>query len=110
MPLSAEWSPLIREWVEKENDCYGVYYLGNDSGDVLFIGVGHILTNLKSHILGSESFENATRYCVEYAGNQVQARRLHESAIKEYVSLNGSVPIYNRGIGTRHPRAQKRAA
>ena len=96
MPQNSGWSPLVKEWVEKENDCFGVYHLSDEDGTILYIGEGHVLTNLKSHIPeGSNPLRGATRYRVEYAGNERQAEVKLKTTLKEWKKEHGQLPRYN---------------
>lgn len=96
MPQSSVWSSLIKEWVEKENDCFGVYYLSDEHDTVLYIGNGHILTNLKSHLVeGLNPLRDANQYRVEYAANERQADKNMEITLKEWEKKHGQLPKYN---------------
>ncbi len=100
MPQDNSWSPLLREWIEKENDCFGVYYLGGEDGAILYIGKGHVLTSLRSHLEERPNYlKGTTRYSVEYAGNLNQAAKHFEQAIKKYVENHGQPPKYNLDDG-----------
>ena len=96
MPQSSVWSPLVREWIEKENDCFGVYQLSDETETVLCIGKGHILTSLKSHLPeGPNHLGDAKQYRVEYAGNEKQADKKMEITLKKWKKKHEQLPKYN---------------
>lgn len=97
MPQTTSWAPLLKEWVEKENDCFGVYYLSDVDETVLYIGSGHILTNLRSRMEGGENhLKHTVRFRVEYAGSLRQANINLENALKEHEQTHRQLPKYNR--------------
>ena len=108
MPPDSGWNPLLNEWVEKENDCYGVYYLGDEGSRTLYIGVGHVLTGLRSH-LQETAVKEATRYRVDYAGTLKQAKEHYKTTLNKFSDSHGSPPPYNHAVKRRSPgKAAKR--
>jgi len=82
--------------VEKENDCYGVYQLVDEKGTVVYIGIGHILTSLKSHLPeGSNPLQGVVQYKVEYAGNEKQVKKKLNIIMKEREEKREKPPKYN---------------
>lgn len=99
MPLQIKWSKFSKENVQSENDNYGVYEIGNDSG-VLYIGEGQVLSSLLRHFPQSaEPIVAASYYRVEYTGGKARSVQRKNAELEDYKKAHGNYPRFNQRKG-----------
>jgi hypothetical protein len=101
MPLSIKWSRFNKaEVLANESDKYGVYELGNDSGEILYIGEGQVRTRLICHFpQGSEPVVGTSCYRVQYTGGKTRCLQRQNAEMDSYLRKNGCYPKFNTRKG-----------
>ncbi len=98
MPLAKRWSTYNKETVREETDNYGVYEIGHKaSGQVLYIGEGHVRARLMAHFPdGSHPFVGGDVYRVEYTGGKDRAVQRQNAELAIFMNQNEKkLPKFN---------------
>ena len=97
--LDKAWQPLGQQQLAKVGGHLGIYQLGNDNGDILYIGVagGRSRFGLKGEL--SEHFQSATctATCFRIEVNMSYHTR-HLELLQAYVHDHGQLPPLNTDI------------
>ncbi len=100
MPLKIRWSKFQKDKCSSETDYYGVYELANGSGEIIYIGEGHIRTRLLSHFQnGSDPIVGASFYRVELTGSKGRAVQRQNAELEKFQSEYGQLPRFNQRKG-----------
>lgn len=100
MPLYKKWSAFNKENVLAETDSYGVYELGDKSGEIVYIGQGRISQRLNSHFLGGRHpIPRTSLYRAEVTGSKQRAEERERAEIRAYFRNHGTCPAYNDRLG-----------
>lgn len=97
--LDKDWTELTEENVQRLGGQLGVYQLGNDSGEILYIGVagGRSLFGLRGEV--GKALENppagATRFRVEV--NSAYLSR-HLELLMAFKADHGRLPVANTDV------------
>lgn len=98
VPIDKRWSNFTKERVKLEADNYGAYEIGNRSGDILYIGEGHVKTQLLSHFsTGNAPVVGASRYRCEYTGSKSSCVSRQNALLRDYRNKHdGKNPPFNK--------------
>ena len=100
--LDKPWQPLTAESIAGVAGHLGVYQLGNDAGEIVYIGVagGRSLFGLKGELqkVLEDPPAGATRFRVEV---NMAYRTRHFELLQAYWSDHGRLPEANTDIDTR---------
>lgn len=100
MPLFKKWSDFKKDNVLRESDAFGVYELGDNEGNVLYIGEGRLRSRLNAHFLiGKLPISRAAKYRYEITGVKERAEQRERSEIRAFHRIHESCPSYNRRLG-----------
>lgn len=100
MPLFKKWSHYNKINVSNESEGYGIYELGDASGNILYIGEGHIQSRLFSHfIASSDPIPGVGIYRVEYTASKERAEQRERAEIRDYTRSHGDCPKFNDRLG-----------
>ncbi len=100
--LDKQWMPLNADSLRLIAGHLGVYQLGNDAGDIVYIGVagGRSLFGLKGEL--QKALEDppagATQFRVEV---NMAYRTRHFELLQAYWSDHGVLPVANTDVDTR---------
>ena len=101
MSIAKKWSHYTKTNVLTEPDNYGVYEIGHiDSGEVLYIGEGHVMTRLKAHLpdgrRNHETVVGGDGYRYELTGSKDRAMQRERALLAEFKRRYGRLPKYNQ--------------
>lgn len=101
MSIAKKWSYYSKENVLTEPDNFGVYEIGHkETGEVLYIGEGHIRTRLLAHVpdgrRNHESVVGADGYRFELTGSKEKAKQRERALLKEFKERYGVLPKFNQ--------------
>jgi len=100
MPIFKKWSHFNLASVSRETDAYGVYELAAPSGQILYIGEGHVNARLLAHFInGRDPIPGTSLYRVEYTGSKERAEQRERSELRDYIRSNGTCPRFNDRLG-----------
>ena len=101
MPLSVKWSAFSKDNVEEEPNSYGVYEIGDNSGNILYIGQGRIRDRLKTHFIrGNHPIGGAAKYRKEITGSKQRAEERERAELRAYArDHDEDLPPYNKRLG-----------
>jgi len=100
MPIQAKWSDFTKDNVNKEKDNFGIYELGDTSGDSLYIGRGRVRNRLTSHFLnGSDPIPGSSKYRTEYTESELRCEQRERAEMDAYFKKYGKYPKYNQRRG-----------
>lgn len=92
------WKDYSINSICKESDNYAVFELGDSiTGEVLFIGYGHLLSSLiMSFPLRTNLQNEANAYRFYHTKNQNQCKLNFVKELKKFYTLNKKFPMYNK--------------
>ncbi len=97
MPLGKRWSSFTKLSVGNTLDNYGVYELGDTSGQVHYIGEGHVKTRLLSHFAnGGDPIPGTKSYRFEYTRGKRAAEQRQNALLALYKRVHGKLPRFNQ--------------
>ena len=100
MPLFKKWSHFNLASVALEGDGYGIYELATPSGEILYIGEGHVHDRLRAHFInGRDPIPGASLYRVEYTGSKERAEQRERAELRDYIRSHGTCPRFNDRLG-----------
>ena len=101
MPLPVRWSTFKEDKVSAEENYYGVYELGDNRGQIVYIGQGRVRDRLISHLIGkSHPIERAAKYRKAFTGGKQKAEEGERAELRAYANThNGYLPPYNNRLG-----------
>ena len=100
MPLFKKWSNFNKYNVLGEPDSFGIYELGDNDGNVLYIGEGRLRSRLNAHFLiGNSPIPRAAKYRCEITGVKERAEQRERSEIRAFHRTHENCPPYNRRLG-----------
>ena len=74
--------------VAVESDGYGVYELADASGNILYIGEGHVQSRLYSHFISaSDPTPGVGLYRVEYTGSKERAEQRERAELCSFCKI-----------------------
>jgi len=86
--------------VAVESDGYGVYELADASGNILYIGEGHVQSRLYSHFISaSDPTPGVGLYRVEYTGSKERAEQRERAELRDFTRSHGDCPKFNDRLG-----------
>lgn len=97
--LSKPWKPFNDEQVDKITGHLGVFQLGNEQGDILYIGVagGRSRYGLKGELTTKLADKLADATCFRVEINMAYRTR-HMELLQAFVHDNGRLPVNNTDI------------
>lgn len=102
MPLAKRWSVFDEENIDREDDTYGVYELGNSRGEIVYIGQGRVRQRLMVHWSDVEGKPRISYYRCTYCGSKYRAEQMERVEMIAYEDQHEDLPLYNR-IGWLSP-------
>jgi hypothetical protein len=98
VPIDKKWSSFTKERVSSESDNFGVYEIGNSSGDVLYIGEGKVKTQLLSHFnTGNAPVVGASVYRCEYTRSKDKCVSRQNALLRDHRKKHdGKNPPFNK--------------
>ena len=93
MSLPIKWSKFTRENLDKFDPVYGVYELGDESGDVIYIGQGVLSERLWSHV---KNKKKAHYFRCQKTGSKLRAEQRERAEINAYERKYSSLPVCNK--------------
>ncbi len=99
MPLAQKWSHFDKDHVSNEPDSFGVYELGDSSGEIIYIGEGRLYNRLSSHFAGGRNPKpGAAKYRAEITGKE-RAEQRERAELRDYIRTHGDCPRFNDRLG-----------
>ena len=101
MPLSVRWSAFNKDNVLAEPNYYGVYELGDNGGQIMYIGQGLMRDRLNSHFIGgSHPIGHVAKYRRKFTGSKQRAEERERAELRAYADSHGGyLPPYNKRLG-----------
>jgi len=100
LPIVKKWSYFTKDTVYREGDNFGVYELGDTTGEIIYIGKGRLYTRLMTHFIGgSHPIPGTKYYRVEYRNSKLSAEQGERRHLRDYERTHGILPKYNQRLG-----------
>jgi len=97
MPPAIKWSKFTCENLSKVDTVYGVYELGDNSKNIIYIGQGILRDRLLAHKISDEPcFKKAKYYRFEKIGGKERAEQRERAEMNIYESEYGELPECNK--------------
>ena len=101
MPLSVRWSAFNKDNVLTEPNHYGIYELGDNNGQIMYIGQGRLKDRLNSHFIGgSHPIGHVAKYRRKIIGRKQRAEERERAELGAYARAHDEdLPPYNKRFG-----------
>jgi len=99
LPLPVKWSEFTYEDIDRVDEVYGVYELGDKDGEVIYIGHGILRDRLLAHLRGENpcTHKLAQYYRIEKTGSKTRAEQRERVEMNWYAKKHdGYLPLCNR--------------
>lgn len=97
MPLAIRWSKFTEENLDRADPVYGVYELGDNDKNVIYIGQGVLSERLWAHKNSDKPcFQKARYFRFQKTGGKQRAEQRERAEMNAYLRRHDTLPRSNK--------------